>query len=128
VHHEKLVRETWRALSQGDFEAVESAFTDDAKWRAVEDGPWNCESRTQILDVMRENRARRVLDGAVEDVFTVAERVVVAFRPTNQDPDPESWPLDNGIRYVVLSLRDGLVTEMKGCLNRQVALDYAQAS
>jgi hypothetical protein len=28
----------------------------------------------------------------------------------------------------VLSLRDGLGTELKGCLNRQVALDYAQAS
>ena len=30
--------------------------------------------------------------------------------------------------YVVLSERDGVVTEMKGCASRQVALDYAGAS
>jgi hypothetical protein len=95
--------------------------------RAVEDGEWNCEDRTQILRVMRENRARRVLEGDIEEVFDVGARVVVAFRPAHQDPDVGRWPLDNGIRYMVLSLDNGLFTEMKGCLNRQVALDYAAA-
>jgi ketosteroid isomerase-like protein len=126
VDHEQQVRETWAALSRGDFEKVESQFAADAKWRAVEDGPWNCENRTQILNVMRENRARRVLEGDVEEVLDIGERVVVAFRPSRHDP--EGWPLDDGIRYVVLSLDNGLVTEMKGCLNRQVALDYANGA
>ena len=126
MDHEQRVRAAWAALSRGDFETVESAFAPDAKWLAVEDGPWNCENRTQILNVMRENRARRVLEGEVEEVLDVGARVVVAFRPARHDP--EGWPLDNGIRYVVLSLDDGLVTEMKGCLNRQVALDYANAA
>jgi ketosteroid isomerase-like protein len=123
MDHEQQVRETWAALSRGDFETVEAAFAADARWRAVEDGEWNCENRTQILNVMRENRARRVLEGDVEEVLDVGERVVVAFRPARHDP--EGWPLDNGIRYVVLTLENGLVTEMKGCLNRQVALHYA---
>ncbi len=117
------MRDTWAALSRGDFETVEAAFAEDARWRAVEDGEWNCENRTQILSVMRANRARRVLEGDVEEVLDIGKRVVVAFRPARQDT--EGWPLDNGIRYVVLSLDNGLVTEMKGCLNRQVALDYA---
>ena len=123
MDHEELVRDTWAALSRGDFETVEAAFAEDARWRAVEDGEWNCENRTQILSVMRANRARRVLEGDVEEVLDIGKRVVVAFRPARQDT--EGWPLDNGIRYVVLSLDNGLVTEMKGCLNRQVALDYA---
>ena len=124
--HEQQVRETWEALSRGDFDAVASVFAPQARWRAVEDGPWNCENRTQILNVMRENRARRVLEGEIEEVLDVGERVIVGFRPARHDP--EGWPLDNGIRYVVLTLADGLVTEMKGCLNRQVALDYASGT
>jgi len=126
MDHEQQVRATWEASSCDDFEQVEAQFAPDAKWRAVEDGEWNCENRTQILNVMRENRARRVLEGEVEQVVDVGERVVVAFRPARHDP--EGWPLDNGIRYVVLTLRDELVTEMKGCLNRQVAFDYANAA
>jgi ketosteroid isomerase-like protein len=125
MDHEEQVREAWAALSRGDFETVEAAFAADARWRAVEDGEWNCENRTQILNVMRENRARRVLEGDVEEVLDVGKRVVVAFRPARHDP--EGWPLDNGIRYVVLTLDNGLVTEIKGCLNRQVALAYAAA-
>jgi ketosteroid isomerase-like protein len=125
VNHAQLVREAWDAVSRGDFDAVESMFAADAKWRAVEEGPWNCESRAQIVTVMRDNRARRILEGDVEDVVDVGERAVVAFRPTSQGPG--GWPLDDGIRYVVLSFRDGLVTEMKGCASRRVALDYAKA-
>jgi len=127
VDHEQQVRETWAALPRGDFDTVEAQFASDAKWRAVEVGEWNCDERTQILRVMRENRARRVLEGDVEEVFDVGERVVVAFRPAHDDPDGVGWPLDDGIRYVVLSLSGGLVTEMKGCLNRQGALDYAES-
>ena len=100
MDHEQHVRETWAALSRGDLETVEAAFAANGRWRAVEDGEWNCENRTQILNVMRENRARRVLEGDVEEVLDVG-------------------------KHVVLSLDNGLVTEMKGCLNRQVALDYA---
>jgi ketosteroid isomerase-like protein len=81
MDHEQQVRETWAALSRGDFETVEAAFAADARWRAVEDGEWNCENRTQILNVVRENRARRVLEGDVEEVLDVGKRVVVAFRP-----------------------------------------------
>ena len=33
-----------------------------------------------------------------------------------------------GIRYLVLTERDGMITEMKGCANRRVALDYAGMS
>jgi len=125
MDHAQSVREAWGAVSRGDFDAVASMFAADAKWRAVEDGPWNCESRAQIVTVMAENRARRVLEGNVEDVLDLGERAVVAFRPTDQRPG--GWPLDNGIRYVVLSFRDGLVTELKGCASREVALEYAKA-
>jgi ketosteroid isomerase-like protein len=136
VSHEQLVREAWGALSRGDYDAVEAAFAPEAKWRAVEDGPWNpplrgagCESRSQILRVMRDNRAAGKLRGEVEEVLDVgSDRAIVAFRPLEQEADNNSgdaWPLDNGIRYVVLTLDgDGLVSEMKGCRDRTAAFEY----
>jgi len=46
------VRETWQTWSSGDLDAIEAAFASDRRWRAVEDGPWNCENGAQILDVI----------------------------------------------------------------------------
>jgi ketosteroid isomerase-like protein len=118
------VRETWQAWSSGDLDAIEAAFAPDARWRAVEDGPWNCENRAQILNVIRRNRERRgAPEGEVEQIVDVGDRIVVAFRPSN--PSPGGWPLDDGVRYVVLTIKDGLFTEMKGCASREVAFDYA---
>jgi ketosteroid isomerase-like protein len=123
VDHEQLVRETYDALSRGDYETVKARIAPDARWRAVEDGPWNCENRDMILAVMADQRTGSL--GVVEDVFDVGDRVVVAFRPHEHDPEAP-WPLDDGIRYVVVTLDpDGLVMEMKGCANRAVALEYA---
>ncbi len=121
---EQLVRQTWDALSRGDLVALEDALAPDARWRAVEDGPWNCENRAAILDVMARN-LKRGLSGKVEEVQDMGNCAVVAFRPEGHGQD--AWPLDDGIRYVVLTARDGLITEMKGCADRKTALAYAQA-
>ncbi len=122
---QEQVRRTWEAISQGDLAPLEELLAPDAKWRAVEDGPWNCQNREMIVEVMRQNLVESGLAGSVEDVKEVGDRTLVAFRP-HRERDP--WPLDHGIRYVVLTERHGRVIEMKGCADRQVALDYALAS
>jgi ketosteroid isomerase-like protein len=124
VDQVQLVRDTWDALSRGDLAPLESVLAPDARWRAVEDGPWNCENSHEIIAVLTENLGGR-LSGRIEDAFGVGERVVVAFRP---DREPDGWPLDNGIRYVVISVAGDRITEMKGCANREVALSYAGSS
>ncbi len=125
VRNERLVRETWAALERGDWESVEAALGPQAKWRAVEDGPWNCESRSQIVQVLRENRAAG-LDGTVEEVLDLGRRAIVAFRPVGEGPG--QWPLENGVRWLVLTFDEsGLVSEMKGCRDRAGAVEYAGA-
>jgi ketosteroid isomerase-like protein len=119
------VRQTWEAVSQGDLAPLATILAPDAKWRAVEDGPWNCESRSAILDVMKRNLANG-LSGRVEHVLELGDRVVVAFRPDHHGPD--AWPLDDGIRYMVVTMRGEEIAEMKGCADRQAALAYAEAS
>jgi len=121
--HEQLVRETFAAIEGGDFEALEQVLTPAARWRAVEDGPWNCESRTQIVEVMRESRERGALDGSVEAVEDLGPKAIVAFRPAH--PGGEQWPLDGGIRYLVLTFAGERIAELKGCTDRAAALAYA---
>jgi ketosteroid isomerase-like protein len=124
VDRGQLIDETWQAVSAGDLGALEVVLADDAKWRAVQDGPWNCDGRAMILEVMASNVANG-LSGEVEEVLDVGDRAIVAFRP--RDHAPGAWPLDDGIRYVVLSFRDEKVVEMKGCPDRATALAYAAA-
>jgi len=123
VDRDRFVREMWEAWSVGDFDVLATALTPDAQSRAVEDGPWNCRDRAQIIHVMRENRAYGSPSGSIEKVTDVGERTLVGFRP--DAPPDDGWPLDDGVRYMVLSFRDDLVSEMKGCATRPVALDYA---
>lgn len=121
----QLVHGTWAAIGRGDMGALESALAPGARWRAVEDGPWNCEGRAAILEVIARNLGRG-LAGTVEDVVEVgADRAIVAFRPS--DPAPGGWPLDGGIRYVVITTRDGRIVEIKGCADRATALAFAQS-
>jgi ketosteroid isomerase-like protein len=117
-----FVRDTWSAVARGDLDAMEAALAPDAQWRAVEDGPWNCHSRGEILEVMRGNLARG-LEGEIDEVLSAGDHTVVAFRPARSWNG--AWPLDGGIRYVVLTVRDGLIAEMKGCADRAAARQYA---
>jgi ketosteroid isomerase-like protein len=119
----QLVRDAFEAFSSGDLEALAAAFAPDAKWRAVEDGPWNCHSRDEILARMRENRANGV-SGRVEGLTEEGNRAIVAFRPDAQGA--RQWPHDDGVRYLVLTFRDGLIIEMKGCADRAAAVAYAR--
>jgi hypothetical protein len=64
--------------------------------------------------------------GVIEDAFEAGDRVVVAFRPDRHGPD--AWPLDHGIRYIVLSLAGDQVSELKGCADRATALAYAETA
>jgi ketosteroid isomerase-like protein len=121
----RWVRDTWNAMSGGDLAPLEAALAPDARWRAVHDGPWNCESRQQIVEVMGRNLATG-LSGQVEEVLEVGDRLVVAFRPDHHHGD--GWPLDNGVRYLVVTMDGDQVTELKGCESRSVALEYAEAS
>jgi ketosteroid isomerase-like protein len=117
-----LLHRVWDARAAGDLSVLEAALAPDATWRGVDDGPWNCENRADIMRVLRQNLAHG-LDGRIDETIPYGERIVVAFRPS------EAWhtdrPLDDGIAYVVVTVHDGAITEMKGCATRESAEDYA---
>jgi len=117
----ELLHRAWEAITRGDLGFMESALAPDAKWRAVEDGPWNCEDRATIIEVMQGNLARG-LRGRIEETVQDGSRVMVAFR---RDPSsPGGAPRAGELAYMVVTVRDGKIVEMKGCANRAAATSY----
>jgi ketosteroid isomerase-like protein len=125
MDHVIEVRDLWAAISRGDLAPLQAALEPNARWRAVDDGPWNCDNRTAILEVMGRN-LEAGLAGSIEEAFEVAGRVVVAFRP--EPSTKATWPLENGLRHLVVTLAGDRITELKGCSTRAAALDYAAGS
>lgn len=114
-----LIRRAWEAIARGDLSVLERELAPDARWRAVEDGPWNCEGREAIIETMGRNLAGRVR-GKIEETIQDGSRVLVAFRPETPLANDER-PLDEGIAYVVATFRDGKLIELKGCADRAAA-------
>jgi ketosteroid isomerase-like protein len=120
----ELLHRAWEAIRSGDFVVLEDSLAEDALWRSVEEGPTNCEGASTIIEVMSRNLAGR-LRGSIEETIQTGPRVLVAFRP-EQPSDAGNRPLDAGIAYMVLTVSDGKITELKGCVDRTAATIYAQ--
>jgi ketosteroid isomerase-like protein len=116
----ELLQRAWDAMAHGDLAVVEAALRPDARWRAVEDGPWNCENREAIIDVMSRNLADG-LSGRIEETIQEGRRILVAFRGERPRDRP---PFEGGVAYVVVTMDDGRILEMKGCANREAAIAY----
>jgi ketosteroid isomerase-like protein len=117
-----LVRRAWDALIEGGPEILGEVLAPDAQWYGVEDGQL-CDGRKAIIDVMTRNLAGR-LRGQIEETVQNGPRVLVGFRP--EQPELLDRPVDEGIAYMVVTIRDGHIVEMKGCADRSLALRYVQ--
>lgn len=113
----------WEALGAGDLSVLEAMLAPEAKWRGVQDEP-GCENRQMILAVMQRNLGDG-LAGRIEEMVELGSRILVGFRPDR--PRNDERPLDQGIAYVVVTMREAKVTELKGCADRATALSYARA-
>jgi len=116
----QLLHRAWEAMRRGDFAVLEEALATDAKWRTVYEGLTNCEGASTIIEVMSRNLAGR-LRGSIEETIQTGPRVIVAFRP-EQLSDTADRPLDDGIAYMVVTISDGKITELKGCADRAAAV------
>jgi ketosteroid isomerase-like protein len=119
----ELVRRAWDALIQGGPEVLNEVLAPDAQWYGVGNGQL-CDGRKAIIDVMSRNLAAR-LRGRIEETIQDGSRVIVAFRP--EQPAQLDRPVDDGMAYMVVTIRDGLIVELKGCADRSAAVSYAQS-
>ncbi len=119
----ELLQRAWKAMSQGDLTVLEHSLAPDAQWHGVEDGQL-CENRNAILEVISRNLPGR-LRGTIEETIQDGPRVIVAFAP--EQPAQVDRPLDQGVAYVVVTIRDGKIVELKGCADRTAALAYGRS-
>jgi len=120
----ELLRRAFEALRGGNVAVLADSLSDDARWRTVYEGSTNCEGRGTIIEIMRRGIAGR-LRGSIEQTIQTGPRVLVAFRP-ERPSDAGDRPLDGGIAYMVVTIDDGQITELKGCADRGAALSYLQ--
>jgi ketosteroid isomerase-like protein len=73
---------------------------------------------------MSRNLAGR-LRGRIEEAIREGSRVIVAFRP--EQPAQLDRPVDEGIAYMAVTIRDGRIIELKGCADRSTAMSYASS-
>jgi ketosteroid isomerase-like protein len=104
-----LLHRAWEAMTQGDLAVLGGALAPDAQWLGVEDGQL-CGNRKAILEVIRRNLPGR-LQGGIEETIQDGSRVIVAFRP--KQPAQVDRPLDEGVAYMVVTILDGQIVEMK---------------
>ncbi len=119
----ELVLSVWEAMSRGDLDALESALDEDARWRSVWEGETNCQGRSTIVETIRQNLPR--LRGSLDEVLPEGASVIVGFRPERQSAGSDR-PLDNGLAYMVVTIEDGKIAELKGCAGRAAAIRYAR--
>lgn len=122
THEVELLRRVWEAMAQGDLTVLEHKLAPDAEWHGVEDGQL-CGNRAAILDVIGRNLPGR-LQGTIEEMIQDGPRVIVAFRP--EQPAELDRPMNGGIAYMVVTIRDSRIIEMKGCADRAAAIAYSQ--
>jgi ribosomal protein S18 acetylase RimI-like enzyme/ketosteroid isomerase-like protein len=120
-----LIERTWAALGRGELEIIEESFAPDARWVGVDEGAWSCESRRDIIEVIGRNLGRG-LSGSIERMIPRRGGVLVAFRPDR--PDPGGRPLEDGIAWVVVTVRTDRIVELKGCVDEAHALAYADSA
>ena len=118
----QLLERIWTARLTGDLGPLREALTPDAQWFNVSEGEWDCHDRDTILRVMQGNMDRGI-SGSMEDIEQFGTRIVVGFRPSGRPP---SRRLDNGLVYVVVTVNDGAIKELKACESRASAVEYAQ--
>jgi ketosteroid isomerase-like protein len=121
----ELLHRSFEAMSNGDFAVLDDLLAEHATWRSVDEGPTNCEGRSTIIEVMTRNLAGR-LRGSIEETIQTGPRVLVAFR-SRQPSDAANRPLDDGIAYMVVTISDSKIIELKGCADRDAALAYIQS-
>jgi ketosteroid isomerase-like protein len=70
----ELARAGLAAWQRGDFETLEDLLAPEATWRAVEPGEWDCESRDDILQTLRERYEEGFTMGPIELVEQTGDR------------------------------------------------------
>ncbi len=113
----QLAREGFGAWQRGDFDAIEAMLDPAVRWRWFEPGEWDCHSRADVMNVVRERYRQGFAGGELEFVDGGADSVIVVAHPAAVGG--EEWPEEVA---TVITFRDGKVTNMQDYRTKEEAL------
>ncbi len=113
----ELAQRGFEAWQAGDFAAVESLMDPQVRWGAHDPELEGCDSRDEVMEIVRERFHQGFTRGDLEFIDTAGEKVIVVSRPgTVGGPD---WPEEIA---TIITFRDGTVTEMQDHPSKEHAL------
>lgn len=113
----ELAKRGFAAWREGDFDTVESIMHPTVQWRSYEPGEWDCHSRDDVMQVVRERYDQAFARGEIEFIDGAPDVVVVVAHPREIGGD--DWPEETA---TVLTFRDGKVADMQDYRTREDAL------
>jgi ketosteroid isomerase-like protein len=119
---ERLAGLIGEALAAADLDAYADLLHPDVRWGPPGDRNPPCQNRAQVLAWYRGGRDAGVRARVTETV-AAGDRILVGLRVFHTDPDPgDAGEVD---RWQVLTLRDGMVADIRGFDNRDEAVAAA---
>jgi ketosteroid isomerase-like protein len=109
--------DAWR---RGDFDALEAIFAADVEWLWFEPGDWDCHSRDDVMQTLRQRHAAGFAAGRLNFHDAGSDVVVVTAYP-NEIGGPE-WPAETS---TVIRFREGKVVSMQDYRTEAEALAVA---
>jgi ketosteroid isomerase-like protein len=97
--------EAWRA---GDFQTIERILDPNVEWRATEPGAWDCLSRDDVMQTLRERYEQGFTKGDLQFRDGGVDAVVVIAHPSEVG-GPE-WPDETA---TVMTFRNNRVVSMQ---------------
>jgi ketosteroid isomerase-like protein len=113
----ELARTGFGAWQRGDFATVERLLEPGVQWRWFEPGDWDCHSRQDVMDVVRERYEQGFARGELEFVDGGADSVIVVSHPAAVGGD--GWPTDTA---TIITFREGKVVNMQDYRTKDEAL------
>jgi ketosteroid isomerase-like protein len=107
-----------QALAAADLDAYADLLHPQVRWGAPGDPSPPCQNRAQVLAWYRAGRAAGTTARLTETVVA-GDRILIGLRVSRTEAD--AGASDESDRWQVLTIRDGLVADIRGFDNREEA-------
>lgn len=119
---EELVERFWTAMESADVDSSSELFAPDVCWGPPGDPDSGCHNREEVLAWYRAARDLGVR-AEVTEIVAGTDRLLVGLRITGSPAADDEG--DKVVRWQVLSLRDGVIADIRGYDDRESAATQA---
>lgn len=119
---ERLAAMIGQALTSADLDAYADLLHPQVRWGAPGNASPPCQNRAQVLAWYRAGRDAG-MRARVTETAVAGDKILVGMRVSGAEGEPDTS--DEANRWQVLTLRDGMVADIRGFDNRDEAVATA---